>query len=304
MKAHIYKITNSETSDVYVGSTMQTLRNRFKAHRSNARIGKDGRLYECMRQHGIEKFQIELLEDVHVETKGEIGQKERKYFDEIRPSLNMKQPNVIGTRKTGRIYGLCGFGESKVSYVGSTLKPIDKRLSDHKSASNKGTTPLYKFMREHGKHKFSITCLEDNIPIPNLIEREEHWIKFLNPPLNKNTHLTMTEQERDRLKYLKNREKRLKQVHERRLLKRDEINAQKKEHYKKRQLELQNAVIVPFDQHPRFTKDMLLRKTLWDLKVIAKRLSLPNISCLKQILIDGILTEQERAFPLPHVSNS
>lgn len=257
-----------------------------------------------MREHGIENFRIELLEELSVETKSEIGKKERQYFDQIRPSLNMKQPNVIETREVGRIYALHGLDNTEVRYVGSTFKPLEKRLSDHKSASNNGNTPLYKFMREQGKHNFSISCLEDNVPIANLIQREEFWIKSVNPSLNKSVNLTMTEQERDRLKYLKNREKRLKQVHERRLLKRDEINAQKKEHYKKRQMELQSAVIVHFDQHPRFTQDVLSRKNLWDLKVIAKRLSLPNISCPKQILIDGILTEQDRAFTLSHPSNS
>ena len=46
MKGYIYKITNTQTSDLYIGSTIQELKNRFKTHRSNARLGKTERIYE------------------------------------------------------------------------------------------------------------------------------------------------------------------------------------------------------------------------------------------------------------------
>lgn len=100
-------------------------------------------------------------------------------------------------------------------------------MGDHRSASNEGTTPFYTFMRENGKDNFDIECVEDNIPIDHLIVRENHWISELKPTLNKNLFLCRTEQERDKAKYLKNCEKIKKRVNDRRLLKRDEINAQK-----------------------------------------------------------------------------
>ena len=56
-KAHIYKITNIITEDIYIGSTIQT---RFKSHRSNAILNKNNRLYVCMMQNGIENFNIEV----------------------------------------------------------------------------------------------------------------------------------------------------------------------------------------------------------------------------------------------------
>ena len=86
-------------------------------------------------------------------------------------------------------------------------------------------------MREKGRENFIIDCIEDNIPVDQLIIRENYWINELKPTLNKNTNLCMTEKERDRLKYIKNREKRLEQVKQRLIEKRDEINAQKREHY-------------------------------------------------------------------------
>jgi predicted GIY-YIG superfamily endonuclease len=48
MKGYVYQITNSKTSDIYVGSTIQNIKNRFKTHKSNARLGKSQKLYECM----------------------------------------------------------------------------------------------------------------------------------------------------------------------------------------------------------------------------------------------------------------
>jgi hypothetical protein len=39
-KAQIYKISNTKTDGIYVGSTIQRLKDRFKAHRSNAKLNK------------------------------------------------------------------------------------------------------------------------------------------------------------------------------------------------------------------------------------------------------------------------
>jgi Uri superfamily endonuclease len=296
MKAFIYKITNKKTDDVYVGSTIQTLKNRFKAHKSNANVNKPGKLYECMRKIGIEHFKIELLEVLDTDHKSSIGEKEKEYYDLLKPSLNMKCPNIIKDRKIGRIYHLSYINDEEYFYIGSTMNEIDKRLSDHQSASNSGTTPLYKFMTDHGKDNFGIKCLEDNVPISELIIREEYWIKQMNPTLNKNTNLTMTEQERDRLKYIKNREKRLKQVSERRLLKRDEINAQKKEHYKKQCYQLNNAVIEPYKENPLFTCEILEKKNLLNLKIIARKFDIQSFPKLKKDLIQEIIQYQELKF--------
>ena len=43
--AHIY---NTKTSDIYIGSTIQSLKARFKNHKSNAKLGKKSRLYDLI----------------------------------------------------------------------------------------------------------------------------------------------------------------------------------------------------------------------------------------------------------------
>ena len=77
-KAYIYKITNTKTDDIYIGSTIQTIKNRFKAHKSNAKNKKNTLLYECMRENGIENFNVELLEEFSLSNKEEIGIKEKE----------------------------------------------------------------------------------------------------------------------------------------------------------------------------------------------------------------------------------
>jgi hypothetical protein len=232
-KAQIYKISNTKTVDIYIGSTIQKLKDRFKAHRSNAKLNKNGKLYDCMRENGIEFFNIELLEEFDYNIKQDIGIKEKEYYEKLKPTLNMICPTIAIVVKYGRIYKL--FNKLKVQdfYIGSTIKKINKRLCDHKSASNNGSTPIYKYMREVGKDNFEIELIEDNILITDLIVRENHWIQELKPILNKNLFLCRTEQERDAAKYQKNKEKVNKRVNLRRIIKRDEINAQKREHYRK-----------------------------------------------------------------------
>ena len=57
----IYKILNSETSDIYVGSTCQRLAKRMMNHRTRVKEGKDTLLYRKMGEIGIEHFTLNLL---------------------------------------------------------------------------------------------------------------------------------------------------------------------------------------------------------------------------------------------------
>ena len=222
--ARIYKIVNTKTVDIYVGSTIQTLKKRFKGHMSNAKHNKPGKLYDCIREHGVENFSIELIEEFEIEKIEEIGVREREHYTELKPVLNMKMPNIISHRDVGRVYKVFYSLDSSQFYIGSTVKEIFDRLRDHQSASIKGTTPLYTYIREKGRDNFAIELVEDDIEIENLIIRENHWLQELKPPLNKNIFLTRTEKERDKAKYEKNKESIKKRVSDRREIKRDEIN--------------------------------------------------------------------------------
>lgn len=307
MKGFIYKIVNTKTTDIYVGSTIQNIKNRFKTHKSNARVGKSEKLYDFMRNHGIDCFSIELIEEFELSSKSELGIKEQEYYNTLKPTLNMRLPTVSTDKKYGKIYRLSFSKDITKFYIGSTTKQINIRLAEHRHSSKTGTTPIYVFMREQGKENFTIDCLEDNIPIDQLIIRENHWISELKPTLNKNVNLCITDKERDRLKYIKNREKRLKQVNERRLLKRDEINEQKREHYKQnkdrisqkdkeKRHELRTKEIILYTEHPHFTEESLSSHTIFELKEIAKKLKLNHSPKLKDLIVQKILDQQKRLF--------
>ena len=307
MNGRIYKIVNTKTTDIYVGSTTQEIKNRFKTHRSNARMGKTEDLYECIRKNGVEHFSIELLEEFELNSKADLGVKEREYYEKLNPSLNMKSPSICTDKEYGRIYRLFYIKDRTKFYIGSTTKNIKSRLGEHRYASKNGSTPVYVFMRENGKENFDIEYVEEHIRVDQLINRENYWIAELKPTLNKNTNLCITDQERDRLKYIKNREKRLQQVSARRLLKRDEINAQKNEHYhinkeringKTKQLRdvLRETEFILYDQRPNFTKENLQRHTIFELKGFAKRLGLKHTPRLKDKVIDKILAQQDVQF--------
>ena len=309
MKAYIYKISSFKTTDFYIGSTIQELRNRFKTHRSDAKLGKEKKLYDCMRQHGIENFKIELLEEFEIENKRDpkLGQKELEYFNKLEPPLNMIAPRIPVLKEFGRIYCVKYKDDEKYFYIGSTQKEINERLSAHKSASINGKTLFYNFMKEKGRENFIIDCIEDNIHVDQLIIRENYWINHLKPTLNKNTNLCITEKERDRLKYIKNREKRLEQVKQRLIKKRDEINAQKRKHYhenkerisesdKQKRKKLKETEFDIYKECPNFTEEILNKYTIFELKGISKMFGLKVSPKLKGPLINKILDKQKHMF--------
>jgi len=230
----IYKISNTKTPDIYVGSTIQELKNRFKTHKSNAKLGNSEKLYEHMREYGTENFTIELLEDSDVPDKSELGLKELEYYKKLNPSLNMIAPKISGKPQYGRIYKVININIEPQFYIGSTTQSLTKRLGQHKSDAKKdGKTKFYQYMKEQDPENFSISLVEDDILLENLTAREDFWIKELKPTLNSNLFLMRTEQERDKAKYEKNREAIKDRVNKRRIEKREEIKVKKREYYLK-----------------------------------------------------------------------
>ena len=104
----VYKITNSVDDRLYIGSTTQSLNQRFSQHKKNATIetrkGYNGALYVAMRELGIDKFHIEVIETVECKDKDQLHQHEQKHIDEIKPVFNYQrahntEADKIETRK-------------------------------------------------------------------------------------------------------------------------------------------------------------------------------------------------------------
>ena len=78
----IYKIINSENGKIYIGSTIQKLYERMCGHRRKAiKLNKSTKLYNYMRDIGVEKFKIVLIKAFPCSNKEEL---EKEEFDEMK----------------------------------------------------------------------------------------------------------------------------------------------------------------------------------------------------------------------------
>ena len=81
----IYKIVNSETDDVYVGSTTQSLSKRFYDHKSTMKSSKcvNRKLYTHIKHIGLDKCFIELIENFQCNNKEELNAREGFWIRQI-----------------------------------------------------------------------------------------------------------------------------------------------------------------------------------------------------------------------------
>ena len=91
----IYKILNTCTDDVYIGSTTQMLCNRMKSHRRNHKYSGNKshyKLYQAFSENGVENFYIEILEKCPCTCKEDLLAREGHWIRKEKPSLNTRTP--------------------------------------------------------------------------------------------------------------------------------------------------------------------------------------------------------------------
>ena len=93
-RGKIYKLVNSVTREIYVGSTVKRyLCDRKAAHSQRSKeLAARSPLYTAIRQHGMDKFEIELLETYPCNSKDELLARERYYIETLRPQYNVRTP--------------------------------------------------------------------------------------------------------------------------------------------------------------------------------------------------------------------
>jgi group I intron endonuclease len=101
----IYQIKNKITKEKYIGSTVNSLEDRFRGHTSKINIDseKNRKLYVAMKEHGIQNFSIKLVEEYSCQSKKELRLREAHYimlFDTIENGYNMNLPIVDVDEKT------------------------------------------------------------------------------------------------------------------------------------------------------------------------------------------------------------
>lgn len=91
MNSKIYKMTHPKTDDFYIGATTRSLKVRLSSHMCEAKK-KPTTVHKCFNKLGWEGVEMELLEDFPCESKRELAQRERYYFELLKPTLNKQHP--------------------------------------------------------------------------------------------------------------------------------------------------------------------------------------------------------------------
>ena len=83
----IYKITNIQTQEFYVGQTIKNVEYRFRKHKEMSIRGGGYKLHNAMRKYGVENFTIEILDTAT--NLNELNEKEIHYIDTLKPYYNI-----------------------------------------------------------------------------------------------------------------------------------------------------------------------------------------------------------------------
>ncbi len=91
-KGKVYRLCHGPIT-VYIGSSVMPLNKRMNKHNSAARKGKTCRIYQYMREIGIENVRIVLIENWPCTSKMELVQREQYWMDHAKnvfPNVDLK----------------------------------------------------------------------------------------------------------------------------------------------------------------------------------------------------------------------
>ena len=84
-QAKIYKITNDVNNDIWIGSTCDTLVKKFSVHKADAirNFRKDCIIHNLIREHGFDRFRIQLIEDFPCEDLYQLRQRQGHHIRDL-----------------------------------------------------------------------------------------------------------------------------------------------------------------------------------------------------------------------------
>ena len=82
----VYKITNVITGDFYIGSS-KNVKSRWACHKCLSVWNRysNSQMYLDMKNYGIDKFELEILEEVEAE---QLKETEQKFIETLKPTYN------------------------------------------------------------------------------------------------------------------------------------------------------------------------------------------------------------------------
>lgn len=161
----IYKIENLINQKVYIGQTIQSLEQRYRDHKSNAkkrRKDSKSKLYVAMRKYGIENFKISLVEDnIPI---SQLNEKEEIYiiqYKSVEEGYNIKyREEKIRTIKNLDVSIIIDLYKK-----GKSLKCIaEKYKADKRTISSilrENNIEIRNWNKEQSNCKISKECLND-----------------------------------------------------------------------------------------------------------------------------------------------
>jgi len=146
----IYAIKCNETDDVYIGSTIQTLKERLRAHKNklNQYIKGKGRNTTSFEIVKYDSCYIELLEMYPCNSKEELLKKEKEYMESIE-CVNKCRP--FRTDEEKKEYGK----EYDKEYYEANTEKVLQRQKEYYEANKEKVLQRHK---EKNKQKYTCVC--------------------------------------------------------------------------------------------------------------------------------------------------
>ena len=82
-KSKLYKVTSTETDEVFIGSTTTTLQSRFSRHLKSLADGEKNTLTKAMKKFGCSTFKISQLETYKAESKRDLREREAYWRNKL-----------------------------------------------------------------------------------------------------------------------------------------------------------------------------------------------------------------------------
>lgn len=92
----VYKIINTITGDFYVGSS-KDVKLRWMQHKRPSTWNRcHNPLYKDMKQYGIDKFELEILEEAEI---GNLKDKEQQFIETLKPTYNDRKASGLDVKR-------------------------------------------------------------------------------------------------------------------------------------------------------------------------------------------------------------
>lgn len=125
-KGKIYKITNNDVQDIYIGSTVLNLNHRLSVHVRDTKVRKSTKTLEKM--FSTDNYKIELIENYPCQHKWELLQREQYYKDNTVNCVNtynaLSRRNSPSCQPYTCIYCDCSFRKYRLEEHNQRKKHI------------------------------------------------------------------------------------------------------------------------------------------------------------------------------------